>query len=339
MLFRSRCAMAAGAWVRGLVSASVTGLLVLAGVTCVSAQGYPVKPITVIIPAPAGGPADIPARLMSDHIKNSLGQTLVIENVAGAGGSIGLTRAVRAPNDGHTILLGSWNSNVVSGAVYTLPYDAVKDLEPVVPLTSAPMWLVGRGAFPAKDIRELVTWLKANPDQATAAMVGAGTASHVCGIHVQNQTGTKFRFVPYRGGGPAYADLAAGHVDLMCAESSATRTLVSGGNIKPFAIMSKTRWHGAPDVPTADELGIPGLHIAFWHAIWAPKGTPKDVIAKLSKAFADAMADEAITKKLHELGLQLPPAGERTPEGLAALQKTEIERWWPVIKAANIKVE
>lgn len=320
-------------------AAALAACAMLSGPGGAEAQGFPSKPITAIVPAPPGGPGDIPPRMMGDHIKTSLGQALVIENVAGAGGSIGLTRAVRAPNDGHTIIVGSWNSNVVSGAVYTLPYDVVKDLEPVIPLTSAPMWLVGRGQFPAKDIKELVTWLKANPDQATAAMVGAGTASHVCGIHVQNQTGTKFRFVPYRGGGPAYADLAAGHVDLMCAESSATRTLVSGGNIKPFAIMAKARWHGAPDVPTADELGIPGLHIAFWHAVWVPKGTPKDVIAKLAKAFADAMADEGVAKKLHDLGLQLPPAAERNPEGLAALQKAEIERWWPVIKAANIKAE
>lgn len=303
------------------------------------AQAWPSRPITMLIVAPAGGPADIPARLIADPVKAALGQPLVIENVAGAGGSIAVTRAVRSAPDGYTIVLGNWNSNVAAGSVYNLPYDLLTDLEPVAMLTSAPMWIVGRKDFPAKDVAELTSWLKANPDKATAALVGVGTGSHVSCLNFLNQTGTKFRFVPYRGGGPAYQDLAAGHVDLMCAEASGTRSLVTGGSIKAFAVFAKQRWSAMPDMPTADELGVPGVNIAFWHGVWAPKGTPKDIIAKLNSAINGALADPGVKQKMLEMGLVLPGPELQTPAGLAAMQKAEIERWGPIIKGANIKAE
>ena len=310
---------------------------VLLSPSCASAQSYPTRPITIVIPAPSGGPGDIPARLLADPMKTSLGQPLVVENFAGAGGSIGVTRVVRSAADGYTLILGSWNSNVASGAVYKLDYDLLKDLEPVALLTSAPMWIAARSDFPAKDFPELISWLKGNPDKALTAMVGVGTASHVCPIHLQNKTGTTLRFVPYKGGGPAYQDLMGGHVDLMCAETSATRPFMRAGKIKAYAVMAPTRWKGAPEIPTTDELGIPGLHISFWMGLWAPKGTPKDVIAKLNRAVGDSLADPTVRQRLQDLGLETPSKEQQTPEALAALQKSEIEKWWPVIKAANIK--
>jgi tripartite-type tricarboxylate transporter receptor subunit TctC len=304
-----------------------------------AAQGFPSKPITMVLPAPAGGPADVLGRLLLDPMQAALGQPLVIENVAGAGGSIGVGRVIRAPADGHTILLGNFNSNMAVGASFTLPFDVVKDLDPVAPLTSAPIWLIGRSTFPAKDLRELIVWLKANPGAATAAMVGAGTASHICGVYLQQGTGTQYRFVPYRGGGPAYADVAAGHVDLMCAEASATRPLVKGGNVKAFALMDGKRWPGMPEVPTVDELGAPGLHIAFWQGFWVPKGTPREAIEKLNKATSAAFDDPKVRQRLDEVGVQIPPPDKRSPEALAALQKAEVAKWWPIIKGAGIKGE
>jgi tripartite-type tricarboxylate transporter receptor subunit TctC len=307
--------------------------------TGASAQNWPTRPITLIIPSSAGGPADIPARMIADHVRASLGQPLVIENIAGAGGSIAVTRVVRSAPDGYTVLMGSFNSNVVTGAVYNLPYDLQKDLEPVALMTSAPMWIVGRNTFPANSLSELTAWLKTNPEKATSAIVGVGTAAHVCGLHFQSQTGTRLRFVPYRGGGPAYQDLAAGHVDLMCAEASATRALVTSGKIKAFTLMSKERWPGLPTVPTAEEQGVKGLYLSFWHATWVPKGTPKDVIAKLNKAIEDALAEPDVTKRLTEIGLVLPKPDERSPAFLAAHHAREIAQWWPVVKAANIKAK
>ena len=316
---------------------AVAASLWLGGVAL--AQAFPTKPITMIIPAPAGGPADVLARLMTEPMRAHLGQPVVIENVAGAGGGIGVTRAVRSPNDGYTILLGNFNSNMAIGASYSLPVDLVGDLEPMANLTSAPIWLIARKDFPAKDLAEAITWMKANPDKATAAMVGAGTASHISAVYFQQGTGTKYRFVPYRGGGPAYADLAAGHIDLMCAESSATRSLALAGSVRPLAIMDGKRWPGMPDVPTVDEAGAKGLHISFWQGFWVPKGTPKDVIAKLNAASSAALDDPLLVQRLGEVGVQIPPKDKRSPEALAALQKAEIAKWWPIIKGAGIKAE
>ena len=302
-------------------------------------QTYPSRPVTVVIPSTAGGPGEILARILSERMTISLGQPLIVETVPGAGGTIGVGRVARAAPDGYTILLGNWNSNVANGAIYPVTYDLTKDFEPVALLTSAPLWIVSRKTFPANNLTELIAWLRANPDKASAATVGAGTAAHVCGLHFQDKTGTRFQFVPYRGGGAAYQDVVAGHIDLMCAETSATGRYVRVGAIKAFAVLARTRWSGAADVPTTDELGLPGLYISFWQSLWAPRGTPKNVVAKLNQAAVQALGDPTANKRLIELGLEIPSSEQQTPEALGIYHKAEIEKWWPIIKAAGIKVE
>jgi tripartite-type tricarboxylate transporter receptor subunit TctC len=303
------------------------------------AQTYPSRPVTIVVPFPAGGPVDTLARILSERIRTSLGQPVVIENVAGAGGSIGVARVARALPDGYTLSLGNWNSHVSTEAIYPVQYDVLKDFEPVSRLPASRLWLVGRIGLPARDATELITWLRANPDKASGATAGAGSAAHLCGIYFQDKTGTRFQFVPYRGGAPAYQDLVAGHVDLMCADASATLPLVRGGKIKAYAVMANTRWSAAPDIPTMDEVGVPGLYISFWHGLWAPRGTPKDVIAKLNAAVVEALADPAVSQRLADLGQDIPPRDQLTSEALGAYHKAEIEKWWPIIKAAGIKAE
>jgi tripartite-type tricarboxylate transporter receptor subunit TctC len=314
-------------------------LVTLQGVGHVSAQGYPSRPITMVVPAIAGGSTDAIARIASQHMQATLGQPVVVENVAGAGGTLATARVLRAAADGYTLSIGTMNSHVAADAVYPVKFNTLKDLEPIALLTNAPIWIVAANRLPAKSMTELIAWLKANPGKTTAAIVGTGTASHLCGVHFQNNTGTRFLFVPYRSGPPAYSDLVAGHVDFMCAESSATLQYVRGQQIKAYAVMSKTRWTGAPDVPTVDEVGLPGLHISFWQGLWTPRGTPKDVIARLNSAVVSVFSDSAVTQRLMEMGLEIPPRDLMTPQGLGAFHRAEVEKWWPIVKAANIKAE
>jgi tripartite-type tricarboxylate transporter receptor subunit TctC len=303
------------------------------------AQSYPSHPITMIVPFPAGGPTDTLARILTERMRTSLGQSLIIENVSGAGGSIGVGRAVRAAPDGYTLSIGQLSTHVFNGAVYPLQYDLLKDLEPVSLLASVPTWLIARANLPAKDLKELITWLKANPGRATVATVGPGSAAHLSAIYFQSQTGTQFQVVPYRGAAPIMPDLMSGQVDLMFGEGSTALPHVRSGKIKAFAVMAKSRWFAAPDVPTVDEVGAPGLYISFFHGLWVPKGTPKEIIAKLNTAVMVALADPVVRQRLTEVGQEIPPGDQQTPEALRALQKAEIEKWWPIIKAANIKAE
>jgi tripartite-type tricarboxylate transporter receptor subunit TctC len=310
-----------------------------AGVAEAPAQTYPSRPITMIVPYSAGGPTDTLGRILAEHMRGSLGQSIIIENVTGAGGTIGVGRVARAAPDGHTLGIGQVSTNGFNGATYSLPYDLVRDLAPVALLTIAPMWIIGKADFPANNVKELIAWLKANPEKATMAAVGWGGASHLCGVYFQKESGTRLTFVPYRGAAPANQDLIAGQIDLFCPEASNSLPLVKSGKVKPFAVLAKTRWPAAPDVPTIDEAGLPGLYIPFWHAFFVPAGTPKDIVGKLNAAAVAALTDPATRARLIEMGQEIPARDMQTPEALAAFQKAEIEKWWPIIKAAGIKAE
>jgi tripartite-type tricarboxylate transporter receptor subunit TctC len=301
------------------------------------ADDYPSRTITIVAPFPAGGPADAIARVVAEPMRAFLKQTVVIENVAGAGGNIGTGRVVRAAPDGYTIGIGQWSTHVVNQITYNLPYNVLSDFEPVAMLTTTPQMIIARKDFPAKDAKELVAWLKANPDKATAATVGAAGGAQVSAMYFQNASKTKFRFIPYRGGHPAMVDLVAGRVDLMFDQAANAFNQLRSGGIKGYAVMAKSRWHGLPDVPSLDELGMPGLHVAYWHAIWAPKGTPKPVIAKLNAAIQHALADPKARQRLAQLGHDIVPKDQQTLEALAAHHKAETEKWWPIVREMGLK--
>jgi tripartite-type tricarboxylate transporter receptor subunit TctC len=302
------------------------------------AQTYPSQPITVIVPFPAGGPVDTLARILNEPMRASLGQPVIVENVSGAGGSIAVARVARAAPDGHTVILGNWTSYVGTPAIYPMQLDVRRDFEPIALVAISELMIVARKSFPADDVRQLIAWLKANPDKATAGTIGVGSPSHVGGLHFQNLTGTRFQFVPYRGAAPALQDLIAGQIDLRFgAEASQMLPYLRSGAAKAFAIMGGTRWFAAPDIPTIDEAGVPGLHLSFWQALWAPRATPKPVIGRLNAAVVAALADPAVRARLVELGQRIPSREEQTPAALAAFHQAEIEKWWPIIQAAGIK--
>lgn len=313
-------------------------LCVLAvGVSEAAAQPFPSRPITMIVPYPPGGPTDALARIFAERLRASLGQPVIIENVGGGAGSIGVARAVRAAPDGYTVNFGNVASHVFSTVVFKLQYDVLTDLEPVALMTVSPMWLLSGVKLPAKNLAELIAWLKANPNKASAAVIGPGSPAHLCGVYFQNSTGTTFQFVPYKGAGPAMQDVMSGQVELTCLEASATRALVQSGKLRAYALLSKSRWPGAPDVPTIDEAGVSGLYLPFWHGLWAPKATPRDVVARLNAAVLEMLADPAVRKRLTELGVEIPPRDQQTPEAMRAYFKSEIDKWRPIIEAANIK--
>ena len=303
------------------------------------AQSYPSRVITVVVPFPAGGGGtDAVARVLIDGMKTSLGQSIVVENVPGAGGSLGVARAVRATPDGHTLSVGNWASHVGAAAAYSVQYDVLKDLEPVSRLAESPLMIVARKGFPANDLIELIAWLKANPGKATAGTVGIGSGSHLCGVYLQDRIGTRLAFVPYRGGGLAVQDLVAGQIDMMCDQAANAWPHVRSGLIKAYAVMAKARWFGAPDIPTVEELGLAGIYHSLWTGIWAPKGTPHEIILRLNAAVQASLADPAVRKRLADLGQEIAPLDQQTPDALSAFHKAEVEKWWPIIKAAAIKM-
>ena len=304
-----------------------------------AAQTYPSRPVTVIAPFPAGGSLDIIARIVSEGMRTALGQPLVVENVVGAGGNIGTTRVARAAPDGYTIGLGQWSTHVVNPITYSLPYNVLTDFEPVALLTTTPQLIVSRKDFPAKDVKELVTWLKANPGKATAGTVGAAGGAQVATIYFAQMVGTSFQYVPYKGGGPAIQDMMSGRIDFMLDQASNALGHVKSGQVRAYAVMGPKRWAALPDVQSLDESGMTGLEVSYWHAIWAPKGTPKEAIAKLSAAVKVALADPAVKARLAAAGHDVFPVEMQSPEALAAHHKAETDKWWPIVRASKLKAE
>src|SRR6516165_1075499 len=303
------------------------------------AQAYPIRPITMIVPFAPGGASDVTARIIANHMRTVLGQLVIVENVAGAAGNIGTGRVARSAPDGYTLIFGQWGTHVINGAIYPLQYDVLRDFEPIALISSNPWLIVARKTAPADNLISFIAWLKANPDKMSQGTAGVGAASHIAGLFFQHATGTRFQFVPYRGGGPAMQDLVAGRIDLMVDTPVGSVPQVRAGTIKAFAVTAKDRLAALPAVPTVDEAGVPGLYVSFWQAMWAPRGTPKDITSKLNSAAMKALADPVVRQRLSDFGQDIYPPEQQTSDALAAFHKAEIKKWWPILKAAGIKGE
>jgi len=319
----------------------IAGLLLAASlmVGSAGAQTFPSKQITLVVPFTAGGPTDTLARILTERMSRTLGQTVIVENTTGAAGTIGVARVARAAPDGYTIGIGHWSTHVVNPAIYPLTFDILNDFEPLALIATNPQLLVSRKDYPAKDLAGLIAQVKASDDKTTAGTSGVGAASHIGGLYFEQKTGAKLRFIPYRGGGPALQDLVAGQIDIMFDQAANSIPQIQAGKIKVFAVTQKQRMKAMPDIPTVDEAGLPGLYIAVWHGLWAPKGTPKDVAAKLTAAILEALADPQVRTRFEALGQEIPEPAQQTPQALRAYHESEIKLWWPLIKSAGIKIE
>jgi tripartite-type tricarboxylate transporter receptor subunit TctC len=315
-----------------------TGLAMLAGTTLAAAQEYPSRPITMVVPFPAGGPLDSVARIMAERMRVALGQAVVIDNVGGASGTVGIGRVIRATPDGYTIVAGGLPTNVLNGAVMALPYDPL-DIQPISLTIRAPLLVVARKSMPANDLRELIAWLKANPGKASQGTGGIGATSHIAGVFFQQLSGTRFTLVPYRGAGPAMQDLLSEQIDMMIDPASGTLPQVRAGKIKAYAVTDDHRLAAALDIPTAAEAGLPGFEIVNWQGFFAPKGTPPAVVERLNAAIVETMADPAVRSRLMDLGQEIFPREQQTPAALGAINKADIEKWWPIINAAGVRSE
>ncbi len=304
-----------------------------------AAQGYPSRAITLVVPLGIGGSTDVVGRLVAEGMRQVLGVPVIVENTTGAGGTIGVGRVARASPDGYTIGIGQWGTNVATGAIYPLTFDLLNDFEPIGLIATQPFLIVGKKATPANDLKEFIAYLKANQSKISQGNSGIGTPSHVGGLMFQKAIGATFTMVPYRGAGQSLQDLVAGTLDVMLDTPALSLPQVRGGMIKAYAVAAKERLATAPDIPTTDEAGLPGFYFSFWHALWAPKGTPKEVIAKLNDALVKTLADPVIRKRLVDLSQDIFPREQQTPEALYAFHKAEIEKWWPIIKAAGITAQ
>jgi tripartite-type tricarboxylate transporter receptor subunit TctC len=320
-------------------TAAVNSLLAIAVVCTANAQSYPARSIAMVVPYPAGGPSDTLARIVAERMKTALGQTVIVENVTGAGGSIGTGRVARAVPDGYTLALGHVQTHVINAVTQNLQYDVVKDFEPVSLIADTPQWLIARKTLPAEDVKGFIGWLKEQDGKATGGAVGVGGPTDLAAAFFQKATGTKFQLAPYRGGAPLVQDLLAGQIDFTFGQAANYLGHARNGVLKPFAVLSKKRWWAAPDLPTMDEAGVTGLYSSFWHGLWVPKGTPGEIVARLNAAVTETLADQAVKKRLADIGQEIWPVAQQNPAALAAQQQAEIERWWPVVKAAGIKTE
>jgi tripartite-type tricarboxylate transporter receptor subunit TctC len=323
-----------------------SGLLAVVAVTiaCLlardaTAETYPSHPITMGMPFAAGGPGDVLARILAERMRGLLGQPVIVENITGAAGSIGTGKVARAAPDGYSLILGNWSTHVVNAAAYALPYDVVNDFAPISLVATQPVVLTARNDAPRNNLQEVIAWLKANPGKASAGHAGIGSASHVAGVFFQKETGTQLALVPYRGGAPALADLLAGQLDLQFDLAANSIPQLRGGTIKAYVVMAKSRIGAAPDIPSADEAGVPGLYVSLWNGLWAPRGTPDYAIKRLDATIEQILADPALRAKLTDLGMEITSRDQQGPRALSAFHKAEIDKWWPIIKAAGIKGE
>ena len=300
------------------------------------AQVYPARPITMVVPFAAGGPADIPGRVIAERMRKSFGQPVVIENIGGAAGSIGAGRVARATPDGYTIVLGNMSTHVMNGAFYSLAYDVLNDFAPISPLVTTPVVLFAKKTMPAANLQELIDWLRANPGKASAGF--ASVTFQVVNLFFQKAIGTRIALIPYRGSAPGMQDLVAGQTDLYFT-TPVELPLVRAGSVKAYAVTSDMRLALAPDIPTFAELGLPSLSFSNWYGLFAPKGTPRDIVTKLDAAAVDALADPVVRSRLADLGYEAFPRERQTPEALGAMQKADAEKWWPIIREAGIKAE
>jgi len=318
--------------------AAALGLAVLTG-PAIGADAFPTRPVTLVVPFPAGGPVDTTTRIVADKMKDVLGQPVVVENVGGAAGGLAAARVAKAAPDGYIFMTGIWGTHVANGAIYKLTYDVKDDFTPIALVSVNPLLIVSSKKVPANNLKELVDWLKANPGKATQGTSGVGSVGHLGGVFFEKMTGTKYNFIPYRGLAPAMQDLAAGNIDLMFDTPATSLPHVTAGTIRAYAVTAKTRLASAPDIPTVDEAGMPGLHVSTWTAFFGPKGMDKAVVAKLEAAAQKALADPEVQKRLASVGQDVYPADQRSAAYLAKFQDEEIKKWWPLIKDANIKVE
>ncbi len=322
-----------------LVVLLVCALSIFGAVSPAVAQPWPTRQITIVVPFSAGGPTDTLARIMSEPMRRFLGQTIIVDNTTGAGGSIGVGRVVRSAPDGYTLSIGHWGTHVVNGAYYKLTYDLLTDLEPVAMIATNPQMVITRSVVPATNLKELVQWIKTNQGKIQIGTGGIGSSSHIGGLYFLNRVGVKMDFVPYRGGAPAVQALLAGEIDLYMTQISGAIEQVRAGKLRAYMVTTSKRQAAAPEIPTTDEAGMPGLYTTVWHGIWAPKGTSRDAKFKLNAAIVDTLADATVRKRFADLGQEIPPVAEQTPRALAVYHKAEIDKWWPLMKAAGIKAE